>query len=311
MKRCLVVVVALAGCSSDLRSKTHAFVADTPCGQGPYDIHIAAEGKMGEEGLEVIACTSHRLTGVAEMRIGNSLLHSYKFGEGEVAENGRCLASPLTTATAGTASASGATAAAASGAASHAAQPVLVERPYTGSETRFADDLCRAYGLTSQSIMGGTLTRTDPGVDMHVRIWSDVPNDLQGVVFLVQHLTSKKTKEQVDKEWAKLEREQAGKPQRETPPAKRMPEHGPPPAPLVEARPAQSTTNATWIAGYWQWTGAQWGWVAGFWRDERVAMPAPRVEVPGAMPGAAAVWVGGVWQLRGGAWIWVEGRWRR
>jgi hypothetical protein len=159
--------------------------------------------------------------------------------------------------------------------------------------------------------MGAMLTRTEVGDAFHLRIWSDAPNDLEGVFFLVQQLTSKKSKADVDKEWAKLEREQANKPQHDVPsPKRREPEHGPPPAPLAEARPAQPTQASTWIAGYWQWTGAQWGWVAGFWRDDRVAMPAQRIEIPGAMPGVGAIWIGGVWQLRGGAWIWIEGHWR-
>lgn len=310
--RCLLALFALTACSSSLRSKTHSFVADTPCGQGPYDIHLKADGKTGEEGVEVIACTAHRLVGTAELRIDRSLLQSYKFGDGEPAENGRCLASPATVASVGSASA--ASSAGASGNAKSTgsrATPVLVERAYTGSETPFPDELCKQYGLAAQTVMTATLTRTEPGIDLHVRLWSDVPNDLEGTVFLIRHLTSKKSKAEVDKEWEELAQEQAKKPPKDVPKdPRRVPEHDAPPAPLVEARPAQPTANATWIAGYWQWTGSQWGWVAGFWRDARVAMPEPRLEVPGQMPSAAAVWVGGSWQLRAGAWIWVRGHWR-
>lgn len=309
----LVALPLALGCSSDLRSKTRAFVADTPCGQGPYDIHIAADGKTGEEGVEVIACTARQLKGVAEVRIGGMPMYTHAFGDDGVAENGRCLASPATVAATGSGAGATTTSDGTPSSASAArTAPALIEQPFRGKETRFSDHLCETYGLEAQTIVGAVLTRTNPGDDLHVRIWSDVPNDLEGTIFLVQQLTSKKTKEQVDKEWEKLAVKQAKDPPKDPPRSapRHEPEHGPPPAPLAEGRPPLPTTNATWIAGYWQWTGSTWGWVAGFWRDERVAMPAPRVEVPGAMPSATAVWIGGVWQLRGGAWIWVEGRWR-
>ncbi|HEY5949824.1 MAG TPA: hypothetical protein VIV40_30220, partial [Kofleriaceae bacterium] len=265
----------------------------------------------GEEGVEVIACTRHKLRGVAEFEVGQLPLQSYRFGDDEPIDNGRCLASPIATVASASTNSSSTASATPAGSDATRAQPVLVEQPYTGSETPFADELCKQYGLEPQTIMMSTVTRTEPGVDLHVKLWSDVPNDLEGAIFLVRHLTSKKSKADVDKEWAKLERDAAKHPQQAPAPhPKPQPQHGPPPAPLAEARSAQPTANARWIAGYWQWTGAQWGWVAGFWRDERVAMPAPRVEVPGALPSAAAVWVGGVWQLRGGGWIWIEGHWR-
>ena len=309
----LFALLAATGCN-DLRSKTRAYVADTPCGQGPYELTINADGKSGEEGVEVIACTAHHLSGVAELSHNRISFGTYKFGDGQPADNGRCLAGrPVAITTAGPGGGTSATAPAGAAGAATGAKPQLLERPFLGKETRFADDLCKAYGLQSQSIMGAMLTRTDVGDAFHLRIWSDAPNDLEGVFFLVQQLTSKKSKAEVDKEWAKLEREQAKKPQGDyvPPPAKpRAVEHGPPPAPLAEARPGQPTQASTWIAGYWQWTGAQWGWVAGFWRDDRLAMPAQRVEIPGAIPGAGAIWVGGVWQLRAGAWIWLEGHWR-
>ncbi|HEY5927276.1 MAG TPA: YXWGXW repeat-containing protein [Kofleriaceae bacterium] len=305
-------LIVLAGCSSTYRTKTHEFVATTPCGQGPYDIHIKADGKTGEEGVEVIACTPRHLRGVAEMRIKGALLYTTEFGDDAPADNQRCLASPATIATIGGSGGGGGGSAAGVAGAAQRAQPTLIQRPYRGDEGRFADKLCEAYGLQSQVVIGAILTRTDPGDDLHVRLWSNVPNDLEHAIFLVQQLTSKKSKAEVDAEWDKLAKDYEKNPPKQTPrePKKQVAEHGPPPAPLAEAKPAQPTARATWIAGYWQWAGAQWGWVAGFWRDERVAMPAPRVEVPPPVPGAAAVWIGGTWTLRAGAWIWIEGRWQ-
>jgi WXXGXW repeat (2 copies) len=40
---------------------------------------------------------------------------------------------------------------------------------------------------------------------------------------------------------------------------------GPPPAPVVEARPAPLVAQSVWIPGYWHWTGMQYTWIPGHW----------------------------------------------
>src|SRR5579863_6347123 len=40
---------------------------------------------------------------------------------------------------------------------------------------------------------------------------------------------------------------------------------GPPPAPMEERSPAQPAAGATWVAGYWHWTGMQYTWIPGHW----------------------------------------------
>jgi hypothetical protein len=194
-------------------------------------------------------------------------------------------------------------------AAGGAASPSLVEQPYHGSETPFQDALCKELGLGAQQILMRTVmmrttgdTLIKPGTDLHVRIWSDTPNDLANVVFMVRQITSK-------------DRPSAPKPEPARPTARELaplprPDHGAPPAPLAEERPAPPLADATWVPGYWTWTGTQWGWIAGFYRDADHAIPAPQVEVPGAPPTLGLIWSGGSWQRRGGTWVWLSGRWR-
>ena len=296
------LLLLLAACHNDVVFTTHAFVAPEPCGQGPYDVHFRAEGKMGSEGVEVWACTPRKLAGHVEMIVDGFPMRDARFGD--AADNARCVggSAPVITSTA---SGSGTTSAATGAPGTRGAQPRLVAQAFDDKGALIPDDACKAYGLEGVYLMNDTMTPMRPGTDIDVRIWSDAPNDLAGVVFLVRHAISTKTRAEEEKEWAKLEAQPPS-----TTPAPR-PEHGAPPAPLAEARPGAPSASARWVPGYWTWSGSAWGWVAGFWREDGVDMPAPRVEVPGAAPLAGAVWIGGAWQLRAGAWIWVTGRWRR
>src|ERR1700727_2860749 len=40
---------------------------------------------------------------------------------------------------------------------------------------------------------------------------------------------------------------------------------GPPPAIVREERPPAPAAQASWIAGYWHWTGIQYAWIPGHW----------------------------------------------
>lgn len=302
------LLLLLAACHSDVVHTTHAFVAPESCGQGPYDVHLTAEGKMGSEGVEVWACTPRRIAGHVEMLVNGAPMRNVPFGEG--ADNGRCVGGGPVVMTSG----GGASASTSGGAPGmRAAQPVLVAQAFDDKGALIPDDACKAYGLEGDYLMNDTMTPLAPGADIDVRIWSDAPNDLSGVIFLVRHAISTKTRAEEEKEWAKLESEPAPPPTH----AEKKPDHGAPPAPLAEERPGAPSASARWVPGYWTWlapksdpsTGATWGWVAGFWRDDGIAMPAPRIEVPGAAP-EGAVWIGGAWQLRAGGWFWVAGRWR-
>lgn len=311
----LISLAGLLGCGNDLHRHTRAFVAPTACGQGPYEITFLADGTTGGDGVEVIACTPRRISGHVVFSAGQLELANQSYGDGS--DNQRCFGGPSAiVASSGGGSGTSSAGATGVGDASSAA-PVLIERPFTSSETPFSDKLCETYGLTAQVVLMPTiLTRTSTEYDflprgskLRVRLWSDAPNDLEGVVFMVRQLTSTQTPAQVAKEESK--RDKSHDKMRSATPSPDPADHGPPPAPLDEERPPQPIAAATWIPGYWTWATGQWGWRAGFWRDERYAPPPPRVEQPGAPPGEGAIWIGGTWTLRATGYGWVSGRWRR
>src|SRR5579862_6919000 len=51
----------------------------------------------------------------------------------------------------------------------------------------------------------------------------------------------------------------------------------PPPPPMKEVRPAATSANSLWVAGYWHWTGMQYTWIPGHWED---ALPGARWRAP-------------------------------
>ena len=54
---------------------------------------------------------------------------------------------------------------------------------------------------------------------------------------------------------------------------------GPPPAPVREERSPPPNAQASWVAGYWHWTGMQYAWIPGHWETPPVGTvwAAPRV----------------------------------
>ncbi len=78
-----------------------------------------------------------------------------------------------------------------------------------------------------------------------------------------------------------------------TTPARGIAVSGPPPAPIVEDRPAPPTPQAAWVAGYWHWTGMHYTWIPGHWEQ------AP----------AGATWAGPRYVTRDGAYFYEPGGW--
>lgn len=69
---------------------------------------------------------------------------------------------------------------------------------------------------------------------------------------------------------------------------------GPPPAPVRETPPPPPSPQASWVQGYWHWTGMQYAWIPGHW------------EAP--PPGAA--WNAPVYSNRDGRYFYESGGWR-
>ncbi len=308
---CLIAL----GCKGSTMSHTRAFVAPASCGQGPYEVQIPANGTKGSEGVEVIACTPRRLAGRAQLLVGDQGLGTESFGD--VADNARCLVGREVPVTHGpTAAATRADDAYGEDAAAAVPSTALSERHGIASETYNEDELCGKLGLRAQTVMPASMMiRNDymaklirPGAQLRVRVWSELPNDLDGVVFMVRHLVSRNSVEEDNRSMDEASRE--GRTYTPPPPDP-IARRGPPPAALVEAVPPRPNARAVWIPGYWTWTGERWGWLAGFWRDDALALPAPQIEIPGEPPGIGAIWIGGSWEIRAGAHVWIRGRWRR
>jgi hypothetical protein len=69
----------------------------------------------------------------------------------------------------------------------------------------------------------------------------------------------------------------------------------PPPAPIVEVRPAAPSARHVWVDGYHRWDGHAYVWTPGGWR---------------ARPRGRSTWVAGHYVHGGRGWYWVGGRWR-
>lgn len=76
-------------------------------------------------------------------------------------------------------------------------------------------------------------------------------------------------------------------------PARGVVVSGPPPEPLADERPAPPNPQATWVAGYWHWTGMQYAWIPGHWESTR--------------PGQA--WAAPRYTVREGSYIYEPGGW--
>jgi hypothetical protein len=69
---------------------------------------------------------------------------------------------------------------------------------------------------------------------------------------------------------------------------------GPPPAMIREERPAPPAPHATWVTGYWHWTGIQYAWIPGHWE---------------AAPPTGAVWRAPAYAQSNGAYFYEPGGW--
>ena len=70
---------------------------------------------------------------------------------------------------------------------------------------------------------------------------------------------------------------------------------GPPPAPVREDRPAPPDPKASWVTGYWHWTGMQYSWIPGHWEA----------------PPPGAVWAAPkVTSMQDGRYVYESGGWQ-
>lgn len=70
---------------------------------------------------------------------------------------------------------------------------------------------------------------------------------------------------------------------------------GPPPAPVREEAPPPPSPQASWVNGYWHWTGTTYAWIPGHWEA----------------PPAGTVWSAPRVVTQDGHYVYEPGGWQR
>ena len=308
------------------------------CGQGPYRLETdSLRAKYGER-LVVFACGKHaisgsyRITTTRKTRPADTSEAAFGFRRDNEACKGREVA-----VTSGAVSGGGGGSAKAAGgrgkpAGTTAAAPAKLEHATLEQAAGVPEDCVRSFVLDH-----GWIAHEDGvAIDAHfaIDLWSEVPNDLEGLVFVVERhavvadMTRERWKayrEASDAYYAAYKANldvelRAGRTRLLDMKVKTPP----PPPPRAEAQPPRPSRNARWIPGYWHHEDAKFHWIAGLWdvpeedlkRELTVQAPTPppaapaREEPPEPAPTRTAVWTPGSWQWNGRAYVWVAGAWR-
>lgn len=306
------------------------------CGQGPYRIELESLRASYGEQVVVYACGpreisgSYRFTVQRKAQVADASDSAFGFGrDNEACKAGRA---QVVVATPGSSTGGGGGGGGPGGAAGKPTAPPATMTPMRLERVAGVPEQCRSRS----SVVDTTYTASAGWIplDAHlaVDIWSEEPNDFEGVVFVVEKravvadMTDERWKayQEADRAWyaryrAFLDGEvTAGR----TTLLDMKVKTPPPPPPRAEAQPPRPSRNARWIPGYWHYADTSFHWIAGLWQvpDEDVAKdltvhapappPAVRAEQPEPQPVATAVWASGQWQWDGRAWVWIAGAWR-
>ena len=316
-----------------------AYRASDRCGQGPYRIETdSLRARYGEQ-IVVYACGPHEISGNYRLtverkgRTADASDRSFGFGRNnEACKADRASVARVAPGT-GTGTASGAGSSKAGGGGGRPTAPPATMKPTTLQRVAAVPDQCQIHSW----VLDSTYLTSDASIalDAHlvVDLWSDEPNDLEGLVFVIEKkaviadMTVERWQAYRDASDAWHERYMAflngevasGRTTLLDSTVKTPP---PPPA-RVEAPPPRPSRNARWIPGYWHYDAAAFHWIAGLWQvpDEDIAQdltvhapkpppPAPVEQPQERRPTATAVWTPGQWQWDGRAYVWIAGAWR-
>lgn len=315
----------------ELRDKT-AYASKDRCGQGPYRFESEALKARYGERVVVYACGkairgNYRMT--TTRRYGTPSTDESAFGHA-TPDNAACKGTPVAVAAPGTSTASGGGRGGSSGGGPTAAAPTKLDAHVLTKAEVPAD--CKKTSVTSYGWSSAGAVALDGTLTFD--IWSDVPNDLEGLVFVVERLAI--PADMTPERWKNYERDYdlwydayrkfsdeqlaAG----EWTLVDTSVKTPPPPAPRAETPPPKPSANARWIPGYWHYAEAKFHWIAGLWdvpeedvkKELTVQAPspppvrAPRDVPPEPRPTTAAVWTPGSWYWDGRAYIWIAGAWR-
>jgi hypothetical protein len=307
------------------------------CGQGPYRLETdSLRAKFGEQ-LVVFACGKHtisgnyRLTTTRKAQAAASSEAAFGFSRDNQACKGREVA-----ATSGVTAGAGGGGPAGGGRGGRggttAAAPTTI-KPVTLEQGTSVPEDCVRTGVLDHTWYS---TEDSVVIDAHlvIDLWSDEPNDLEGLVFVVEKravvadMTLERWRAYRDASdayykayMANLDVEvRAGR----TTLLDSKVKTPPPPPPRAEAQPPRPSRNARWIPGYWLYEEAKFHWIAGLWdvpeedvrRELTVQAPTPPPAAPAhdapvePQPTRTAVWTPGSWQWDGRAYVWIAGAWR-
>ena len=307
------------------------------CGQGPYRFESASlRAKYGER-MTVFACGKHaisgtyRLTTTRKTQAANRDEAAFGFQR----DNEACKAREVAVTSSAT-SGGGGKAAAGGGRGGHggatATAPATIKAVTLEPGTSVPENCVRS-GVVD--ILWNS-TEGSVAVDARfvIELWSDEPNDLEGLVFVVEKsavvagmtLPRWQAYQDAYDAWSKAYRAnldvevRAGR----TRFLSAKVATPPPPPPRAEVQPPRPSRNARWIAGYWFYEDEKFHWIAGLWnvpeedvqRQLTVQAPKPPPAAPAhdeptePPPARTAVWTSGSWQWDGRAYVWVAGAWR-
>lgn len=326
--------------------RTTKFQPPQQCGQGPYRMVVDAAGAKHSEGISVSICTTHEFKGsVSYLTPGDyAKANESGFGRSQDKHHDKCRVDGVALVTPVASGSSGSKPAAAGGRKSDpaaAAAPRAVE--LHGEIVATTMQRCPSGQHEISLVNTDTIGSADGETPVWgkgrvvIEIWSELPNDLSGVSFVVRqrgvpdHVAQHVWKEyrEAHDAWWKLYDDALARSRAqghkwttyEQPKATKQP-----PAARAEVSPPKPSPNAAWIPGYWSDSDG-WVWSAGFWRvpkedieqEKTVEAPAPppvqKVE-PAPQPEVAyytarkAVWTPGYWMWNGAGYVWIAGSWR-
>ncbi|MEZ4362940.1 MAG: YXWGXW repeat-containing protein [Kofleriaceae bacterium] len=311
------------------------------CGQGPYRLEIASLDARYAEQLVVYACGPRAVSGAARLTVteayGKPRVDERTYGGS--GDNEACVAAPGEQVTRAPADATPEPTPPAGRGARRGARAKTAKAPVEVPPSLEAVQVVPSQCQIRSSILDNRWWMDDgvplPRARLVLELWSELPNDLDGVVFVVEQRAppAAMTLEQ----WTAYTADEARWYQRYKAFSDEELRTGrsialdttvrapTPPAPRLETPPLRPSAHATWVPGYWHYEGGEYHWLSGFWRTpasdiaEHLTVEAPRPPPPPrpepaarqlAAPSARAVWTPGYWQWDGAAFRWVEGAWR-
>ena len=375
MIRLLLALLLLSGCGPMMRVQQHklqAFSAVQRCGQGPYTFDLPGMGSRWEEGASLRVFSPHDVSFQYEVSIDGNLYRTGTIGKYRMVpdahdiyhtrnaanglDNERCVRAdfsvdevplevttdryepPATAWTPATIVPDN--------------EPNLhpVKPPPQAIEQWLVDTHRGTLKLPVLNFQNRDPEKQalSSGAALQFVLWSIQPNDLEDVIFVVEHWSRGPKSDEALIAWLekkrirqtlRVKRQQARHRKRAThrirraarkknrtpkrakataPPTVNQPapkQPGKPPPPVPEEAGSPPHTSAFWTPGYWFWHQERWIWVSGWWSGADVEIPLAlppnetATEPPPPKPNESALFIPGHWSVSIQGQIWHPGRW--